>query len=410
VVAAALAGVALAAIARARALLLALAGAALGAVAFAVVGAPWLAAKAFAMGSPVVLLAGLCGCAALTTNLLGLAGRAARASLVVGAAAGVATLAGVVWSNVLAYQDVNLAPRAQLAELEEIGERFAGEGPALMTEYQPYGVRHFLRELDAEGASELRRRPVLLRDGRVAAKAEYVDVDRIRLSDLLVYRTLVLRRSPTVSRPPAPYRLVWRGRWYDVWQRRNTPSPADHLPLGDPLEPSAVPSCEAVRALDAMGSLIAPPREPNVVASLDARELPPGWHRLGGSAVLPGRSGTVSVPVEVERPGRYRLWVGGSVRGRLRAFVDGARVGSFSSQLQHAGQWLPLGVVGLAAGPHDVSLEVSLRSLTAGAGGGGFPLGPLALEPVGDDGVPLVAAAADELCGRTLDWVEALAR
>jgi hypothetical protein len=279
-----------------------------------------------------------------------------------------------------------------------------------MTEYQPYGVRHFLRELDAEGASELRRRPVLLRDGRVAAKAEYVDVDRIQLSDLLVYRTLVLRRSPAVSRPPAPYRLVWRGQWYDVWQRRNAPSPADHLPLGDALEPAAVPSCEVVRALDARGSLVAPPREPNVVASLDARELPPGWQRLGGGAVLPGRSGTTTVPIEVERAGRYRLWVGGSVRGRLRASVDGARVGSVPSQLQHAGQWLPLGVVDLAAGPHDVSLEVSLPSLTAGAGGGGFPLGPLALEPVADDGAPLVAAAADELCLRTLDWVEALAR
>jgi hypothetical protein len=410
VVGAALAGVAVAVILRARALLLALAAAVLGAVAFAVVGAPWVAAKAYAMGSPVVLLAALCGCAALATNQLGLARGAARAALVAGTVAGVSTLAGVAWSNALAYHDVNLAPRAQLAELEDIGERFARGGPALMTEYQPYGVRHFLRELDAEGSSELRRRPVLLRDGRLAGKAEYVDLDQIRLSDLLVYRTLVLRRSPTLSRPPAAYRLVWRGRWYDVWQRGEADMPADHLPLGDTLEPSAVPSCDTVGALDAVGPLVAPPREPNVVASLDAGELPAGWQRLGGGAVLPTRSGTATVPVEVATAGRYRLWLGGSVRGTVRASVDGARIGSISSQLQHAGQWLPLGVVDLAAGPHDVSLEVSLPSTSSGAGGGGFPLGPLALEPVGDDGAHVEAAVADELCKRRLDWVEALVR
>ena len=52
---------------------------------------------------------------------------------------------GVLWSNVLQYHDAWLGPREQLAELEEIGERFAGQGPALMTEFNPYGVRHLLR-------------------------------------------------------------------------------------------------------------------------------------------------------------------------------------------------------------------------------------------------------------------------
>ena len=36
---------------------------------------------------------------------------------------------------------------------------------------------------------------------------------------LLIYRTLVLRRSPAQSRPPSPYRLIWRGDYYEVWQR-----------------------------------------------------------------------------------------------------------------------------------------------------------------------------------------------
>lgn len=71
-----------------------------------------------------------------------------------------------------------------------------------MTEYEPYGVRHFLRDADPEGASELRRRPVPLRDGSSLDKGEFADIDRFDLGGLLEYRTLVLRRSPLASRPP----------------------------------------------------------------------------------------------------------------------------------------------------------------------------------------------------------------
>ena len=39
-----------------------------------------------------------------------------------------------------------------------------------MTEYEPYGARHFLRAADAEGNSELRRHEIPLRDGTEVAK------------------------------------------------------------------------------------------------------------------------------------------------------------------------------------------------------------------------------------------------
>src|SRR5262249_51642725 len=143
-------------------------------------GSPWLDAKALASASPCVLTAALIGAALLVTG--------ARA--IVGVAAAVAICAGVVWSNALAYGSVWLAPRAQLHELETIGHRFAADSPALMTEYQPYGVRHFLRALEPEAASERRTRPVTLRSGGVLDKAEYADIDSFALSDVLVYRTL----------------------------------------------------------------------------------------------------------------------------------------------------------------------------------------------------------------------------
>ena len=112
-------------------------------------------------------------------------------------AAGAALLAivgtGVVWSGALAYRDVNLAPRDQLAELETIGHRIAGQGPTLMTEYQPYGVRHFLRDADPEAASELRRRQVPLRSGRTLPKGD----DRR-------HGSLPARRPPGLPHPRPP--------------------------------------------------------------------------------------------------------------------------------------------------------------------------------------------------------------
>ncbi|HEX7256045.1 MAG TPA: hypothetical protein VF236_08980 [Gaiellaceae bacterium] len=291
--------------------------------AFAVLGSPWLEAKAFAIGSPVIVFAAVVGCSALI-------GRGRR---VEGIVALVAIAAGVLWSNALAYQEVNLAPRQQLAELERIGEEFAGAGPALMTEYQPYGVRHFLRRLDAEGASELRRRPVALRDGSTLAKGRFADLSAFRPADVLVYRTLVLRRSPVESRPPAPYRLVWSGSFYEVWQR------------GDAISGPALP-CP------------------------------------GRPTLYPVSIGT-SVRVTVASSGRYEVWVGGSFRGRLTTIVDGREVGSARHRLNYDGQYVSLGTVALESGSHTVELRRAGSRLRPGTGGRALPIGPLALTPVG---------------------------
>ncbi len=193
---------------RASRLLLLLVTAVVGAFAFVVSSGPWIEAKAVATASPAVLLTALVGAAALVEL-----GRRAEGAVVLAALVG-----GVAWSNALASSDAHLAPRAQLAELESIGQRFAGDGPALMTEYQPYGVRHFLRRLDPEGASELRRRPVLLRDGTMLAKGETAPIDAFAPDAVGVYRTLVLLRA-TGGVPPAPFRLIDRRRYYDVWQQ-----------------------------------------------------------------------------------------------------------------------------------------------------------------------------------------------
>jgi hypothetical protein len=276
-----------------------------------------------------------------------------------------------------------------------------------MTEYEPYGVRHFLRRLDAEGASELRRRAVPLRDGRLLEKGEYADLDAFDPAAVLAYRTLVMRRSPAESRPPPQYSPVWKGRWYEVWQRpAGLARGGVTLPLGDVVQPSGVPGCSEVRSLGRRGALLAAPREPNVVAGLGGAAKPSAWRTDAAGYVYPSGSGRLRLPVVTPQPGRYRAWLGGSVRGRLELFVDGHRLGATERELNRDGQYLELGETELTAGPHVAELRASVPWLAPGVGGPATGLGPIVFEPVQEQ--PVVSTAGDgarSLCGRPFDWI-----
>jgi hypothetical protein len=373
-------------------------------------GSPWLDAKALASASPCLLAAGLTGGAVLAER---------RRLLAVAAGAGVLTVlgAGVLWSNELAYGDVWLAPRAQLAELETIGKRFAGAGPTLMTEYQPYGVRHFLRALAPEGASERRARPVALRSGGVLDKAQYADLDAFDLGSVLVYRTLVLRRSPFESRPPSGYLPVWSGRFYEVWQRASAPpGVVEHLSLGTESDPEAVPDCGRVGRLGAEaaragGALVAATRPEPQVVDLARSSRPPDWPAgMTRGTVLPEGAGTLTATVVLPAPGEQFFWLGGSFRDRVRLSVDGKPVGSARGQLEETAQLVPLGSARLRAGAHSVELRYDGSSWRPGSRGAAFLLGPLVVGPPATAATLLTVgpAAAASLCNRPLDWVEAV--
>ena len=245
---------------------------------------------------------------------------------------------GVLWSNALAYREVWLAPRSQLAELQRIGTRFAGDGPALITEYTPNGERHFLRRLDAESSSDLRRRRIPLRDGSLVPKGGYSDIDNFQLRGVLVYRTLVLGRSPVASRPPSSYRLVWSGRYYEVWQRVASRRILRHLPLGTATEAVAVPPCSQVMALASLarreGAVLATVRRvPAVILPLNGTALPPGWgSNLNG--VFPTKAGALEAGISVPTSDVYDVWLGGSFASRMRVFVDGRPAGSARRRLE----------------------------------------------------------------------------
>jgi hypothetical protein len=354
-----------------------------GCALFLTVSSPWVGGKTLAMASPAALAAALAGCAAVLANR-----RVVEASVVALAIAG-----GVLWSNVDQYHDVWLAPRAQLHELETIGHDFAGQGPALMTNYEPYGARHFLRNLDPEGASELRRRFVYLTNGKLLDKGGSADIDRIRLDGLLVYRTLVLRRGPAASRPPSVYRLVWSGRYYEVWQRPQPPVKTilQHLPLGNDTQAAGVPSCAAVRRLGALGGTLTTATRPEAIS-------------LG----QPPARGEIGLTVSVPAAGDYIAWVGGDWFGLVSISVDGRKVGSMREELDWPGLYTDLGSVLLTAGEHLVRIRYDTGGWHPGSGGTPYAFGPVALSRVDAREPVETTSSPQSLCGRRLDWVEAV--
>jgi hypothetical protein len=416
---AALLGLALAVRARSWAIVLYVGGALIASLAIFIVGSPWVGGKALATASPVIPLAAAAGGVAVFARGLERPTVGGIAVAAIGAVMVAVLAVGVVWSNWLQYRDVNLAPRPQLAELQTIGGIIGDEGPTLMTEYQPYGVRHFLRDAAPEGASELRRRLVPLVGTRHGLrKGETADVDRFQLGGILVYRTLVLRRGPGGSRPPSPYQLVYEGSYYDVWQRppSSTRLVIAHLGLGTETDPAGVPRCSQVHKLARQagpgGTLAAVSRDPVVVVPATQTEHPAAWNSgQYQSFLLPTTPGTMTAQVQIPQAGDYDVYLGGSVRPEVDLSVDGREVSSVRGFLNNFGEYVPFGDFDLTAGNHSLSLTFHGSDLHPGSGGSPVPIGPLALtdQDAADTRISYFPASqADQLCGRAWDWIEAV--
>jgi hypothetical protein len=371
---------------------------------------PWLNAKGLATASPAVV-----ALAAAGGMVVFEAGRRVEAAVLLAAIAG-----GVLWSNVLTYRGVWLAPREQLAELETIGERFAAQGPTLVTDPEPYAARHFLRRMAPEGPSERRRRPVNLRNGGILDKGEYADLDQFALDSILVYRTLVLRRSPWESRPPSPYRLVSRDRWFEVWQRDAAePRIVEHVPFGADRVAAARAPCQTVldlaaRATSSGGRLATVLRSTPQAIDITRSTYPPGWvpGQVLGSLV-PSADGVLVAELTVPTRGGYEIWIGGSLRKGARVAIDNVPLGGVDPSLNGGPFAIPVGRIQLERGPHLLELAYGGSKLEPGSGGFPFALGPLVLatETAADVHVTyLEPSAARSLCGRRVDWIEVVPR
>ena len=199
-------------------------------------GAPYADAKVLMIVSPAIMLLAMLGAMSLWT------GRWRALSAV---ATG-ALLAAIAGSNALAYHSVSLMPHDRYEEMRSIERLLAGRGPALLNEYDEF-AKYFLAEVPGVNEPESNHafrgapyKPSALQDRRrrPSLKAP-TDIDDLELRYVERHPYLILRRSPVSSRPPANYRRVWRGEFYDVWRREARPRVADHVPLGrDVLRPS----------------------------------------------------------------------------------------------------------------------------------------------------------------------------
>jgi hypothetical protein len=402
-------------------------GSGVGCLAISLFGAPWVDGKSFAIASPALLLAGVVGVAAaarlrffkgaplLRINLLGTLA-VTRLGLLAGFVGGLIAF-GVLWSNVLAYHDANLAPRARFVELEKIGKLVDGKGPTLSTQFDLYDVTHFLRKGDPEGPWR-----VPLVDGSTIHGEQYVDLDEFNPRGVLSYRSLVVSRSPIASRPPSEYRLVWRGSFYDLWQRDARPATRilGRLPLGEAANrmPIAKPSCHRVLVLARLPGvkrLAAVAGSPTLIVRLGQLRHPGNWATVADDpdVVHPRGPGTMSFQFRLGgKPSPYHFWIGKAFRRRLALAVDGRRIGARAGELHPTTGFAPFGTASLGPGLHTVTLSYGGRTLAPGAADSGRPIdfGPVLISqgspdhPVG----LLRPSQARVLCGQTLDWVEAL--
>jgi hypothetical protein len=402
----------------------------IGCVIFYLIGAsPWATGKALAISSPALLAAALTGAGMLWSEW-----RDHRAAGVVGALALAALAGGVLWSNVLGYHDVTLAPRPQMVELQHIGGLLAGKGPTFENEYEVYGDRHFLREGDPVEPAEYRPVNLPLREGTLLTKSAWADLDSFPLSTLEPYRSIVTRRSPAESRPPSIYQLIWQGRYYQLWQRPVLPPTRilEHVPLGEsnarpycgnaegapsvPLcsaDPVAVPACTQIRslgekALAEHAQLVAYQRPAPIVVRGDETLWTAAWFHEA-----PARSLTATVPgqavthIAVASSQIYELWLNGSFGRGFEVSVDGRRVGRVKDEFgpEHVAD------VFLTAGTHIFVFTYPNGDLTPGSGNSEFTsLDVITLVPQSpNEMISVSPKQATQLCGRPLDWIEIVA-
>jgi hypothetical protein len=380
---------------------------------------PWVAGKALASASPLVLGIGLAGVAVAIE-----AGRRVEERVVGGvvlAAIGVA----VLWGNAMQYRGVVLAPSARLMELEKIGQKYSGKGPALLTEYEPYAARHFLRGIDADTTSGLRYHVIKLLHAcdpttGGACNGSSPDLDEIQLDQVLQFPMLITRQSGTASRPPSAYRLAWSGRYYDVWRRNpQAATILSHLRLGTRFQPAGVPDCKTVKQLAGVAAahhgVLATVFRPEDIVIKPNGQIGDLKH-FGAYGEPYGELNKtkpykLKLPFTVTSDGKYGVWVGGSFSSTLTAKLDGHTVGQQQNQTEWPGNFLYFGSTHLAPGRHTLVIKHSGADWRPGsAAKQPFGLGPFVIAQGTDEQKVSIVQPKDaqSLCGKSLDWIEVL--
>ncbi len=375
---------------------------------------PWIQFKADTLTSPIALLLAFAGVGALI--------RVSRRVLV-GAVPALVIAAGVLAGNALVYHDSTLAPYARLHNLEYIGERFAGQGPTLTTDFDEY-AEYYLRDADETSmvtGPTLQLRPEVNRATEPGGIFAY-DINEYTFSWLESFRTIVMRRDPLASRPPSNYRLAYLSTYYEVWQREEPAATVyAHVPLKDTAGAHNAAACAAVaaaaRAVGPAAQIAYMPTPSGYVQVDDSNMTLSGGFNPHGGVILASGAGRGVREQTIPAAGRYDFFLEGSFGRPVDVSVDGRRVGTAAYQASYPGEWLLIGSRWLSAAIHKVEITRGGISLHPGNGDGvdqfNRVVGPLVIMPV-QPAVPAVryssVRAFSGLCesSQRLRWVEVL--
>jgi hypothetical protein len=363
----------------------------------------WVDAKTLMLTSPVVLLLVWGGVAGLRASPLRFA-----APLLAVALAG-----GVIASDAMQYHSSNLAPTARYEELASIDHRFAGRGPALFTDFDEYSL-YELRNLDVGGPDFVYPPPALA--GVAGGYGRPVELDDASPDALSSYPLIVTRRDPSASRPPSAYRLLWQGAYYQVWGRRaGAPAAIAHVGLSG----ATALKCSRIQAVAALarsrgGRLIAASSPELVHVSLQRVVRPAGWGHQREGLVM-SRPGRLAATFQLPHGGTWQLWLKGQIMPTVGVGVDGRALTSVGGELDGNSlvpDTVPPRALRLSAGTHH--LFITRHGIALGPGDGGSAvLDGAFLAPAGSAAQSTLTTVSParwrSLCGRELDWIEAVA-
>jgi hypothetical protein len=193
-------------------------------------------------------------------------------------------------------------------------------------------------------------------------------------------------------------------------------APIEHLSLGGGIDPTARPDCAQVGRLagiPGVARLAAASRPSPTLVLLGSLRRPGRWPVDGSDpgVAYPHASGSATGELSLDAGGPLAVWVGGSFRGGVEVRLDGRGVGSARHVIDHAGQLTEVGHAELAPGRHRVELRYEEGGLRPGGHGDPFGFGPIVISPgTASDAAIEYLDPGDHaaLCGRELDWIEAL--
>ena len=154
-----------------------------------------------------------------------------------------------------------------------------------------------------------------------STRGDWADTDELELGGLLVYRTLVLRRSPVQSRPPSPYELdLSRRLLRGLAAARRASGAGARAPAARGRDCDRDRACRAATTCGAWSRRAGPDaarsrsrsEPPSITLPAERADASGSW--AGGPATgrsCRSRDGTVSAVVHRPGRGRYDVWLRG---------------------------------------------------------------------------------------------------